>query len=105
MNLSPLHYVVGLGVLLLLVPLVVLGDKIRIRRTLEKKGGIYLRAHWRPFRASDMGEDWLRVYDVIYQDPIGRMHVCRARIAFLPGVLLERDRMLDGHGQQSPLTR
>ena len=91
--------------LLLFIPLIVLGDKIRIRRTLEKECGIYLRAHWRPFRASDMGEDWLRVYDVIYQDPIGQIHVCRARIAFLSGVHIERDRMLDGDGQQSPRTR
>ena len=91
MNLPPYQMLLGLGGLVALIPLVILVDKLRIRRTLEEEGGIFIRAHWRPFHAADVGENWMRIYDVIYQDILGRMHVCQAQIAFLSPIRLERD--------------
>ncbi len=82
------------------VPAIIAMDRIRIRRQITRSGGATIGIRWRPFKASDLGENMLREYDVIYRDAEGKVHHCMSKIGLLSAVHLIDDAVIGVRGSQ-----
>ena len=75
-------------------PLIVIVDRIRIRRHINSLGSHVLNIRWRPFKSSDLMEQFLREYEVIYVDQANRIHHCMSKIGFLSSVHILKDKII-----------
>jgi hypothetical protein len=87
---------IGVGVVVLFI--VVLGrlmDDGRVRRHIEKEGGVLLEKHWNPFGKGWFGEQNARIYDVRYRDRDGNTHKATCKTSALAGVYFTDDHIVD----------
>ena len=94
MEINPWLILIGCGAFLACAPLIIMIDRMRIRRHISSLGSHVLNIRWRPFKGSDLSEQYLREYEVIYKDSTDQIHHCMSKIAFLSSVHVLEDKII-----------
>jgi len=86
---------IGFGVVVIFfVALGRLMDDGRVRRHIEKEGGVLLEKRWNPFGKGWFGEQNARIYELRYRDRDGNTHKATCKTSALAGVYFTDDQIV-----------
>jgi len=73
-------------------------DDGRIRENIEEQGGKVRSIDWSPFGRGWFGSKNERIYEVVYEDALGKVHQAYCKTSMFSGVYWSEDKIVDDPG-------